>query len=267
MAEQIEQIEMAQGNTDSCARKQGNQSKYWCFTYNNYEADTIEQLEQVFNHECQWYLFQEETGEEGTPHLQGNLCLKVKQRMTQLKVIDPKIHWESTKSVKASLVYCSKYETRTGKIYSKGIDIPEQLDIDEPAGWQLKVMDIVKEKPNKRTIHWFWEPDGCVGKTQLCKYLVAKHDAIMLTGKSSDMYHMISKFPNKRKLFVIDCPRSMQEFINYGAIEQIKNGLIFSGKYEGCQLVFNSPHVIVFANEQPNLLKMSQDRWNITRIS
>jgi hypothetical protein len=49
------------------------------------------------------------------------------------------------------------------------------------------------------TINWYWETTGGVGKTTLCKYLVGKHDALMLTGKSNDMYHMISKFPQKNK--------------------------------------------------------------------
>jgi hypothetical protein len=89
----------------------------------------------------------------------------------------------------------------------------------------------------------------------------------MPTGKSNDMYHTISKFPNKNEVFIVDCPRSMQDYINYGAIEQIKNGLIFSGKYEGAQLVFNCPHVICFANVAPEIEKMSADRWGIHHIN
>jgi len=81
------------------------------------------------------------------------------------------------------------------------------------------------------------------------------------------MYHMISKFQNKRKIILVDCPRSQQDYLNYGALEQIKTGLIFSGKYEGTQLVFNCPHVIVFANAPPqNLDCFSSDRWNIVNI-
>lgn len=265
--EQMEQMEMAGGNTESPAKQRGTQCNYWCFTVNNPELEQMEQMEQVFRHECKWYIFQEETGEQGTPHLQGTLCLKTKQRLTQLKKIDPKIHWEPTKSVKASICYCTKYETRTGKIWSFGIDIPKPLKLHEPRGWQLQVMDIIKEEPDERTIHWFWDPDGNIGKTVLCKYLVAKHNALMLTGKSNDMYHMISKFPDKRELILIDCPRSSQDYINYGAIEQIKNGLIFSGKYEGSQLVFNCPHVICFANQEPDYTKMSNDRWNVIDLS
>lgn len=267
MAEQIEQSRDGRGNTGTRPNKQNLQYNYWFFTLNNYKIEQIEQIEQIFKHECKWYIFQEETGEEGTPHLQGTMCLKIKQRMTQLKHIEPSIHWEPTKSVKASIEYCTKYETRSGKIYSHGIDIPKPIKLNEPYGWQLDVLHIIESEPDERTIHWFWEPNGGVGKTQLCKYLVVKHDALMLTGKSNDMYHMIANNPNKRTLILIDVPRSTQDYINYGAIEQIKNGLIFSGKYESCQLVFNCPHVIVFANEPPDTSKMSRDRWNIREIS
>lgn len=254
------------GNTNSrpFPTKRDTQRVYWCFTFNNYS--NVETLETIFKGFCQWYVFQEEIGANGTPHLQGTICLKTKQRLSELKHIDPAIHWEPTKAVKASILYCTKKETSTGRVFSHGIELPEELESDKPYGWQLKVMDIIKEKPDKRTIHWFWEPNGNVGKTSLCKHLVINHNALMLTGKSTDMYHMISKFPNKRKLFIIDVPRSTQDYINYGAIEQMKNGLIFSGKYEGSQLVFNCPHVIVFANEPPNLSMMSADRWNIVHI-
>lgn len=258
----------SQGNTepDSLpAKKQGSLSAYWCFTLNNYAQSQIDHLEQVFRHECKWYVFQEETGAEGTPHLQGTLCLKDRQRLSSLKKLDPTIHWEATKSVKASLAYCTKVESRTGRQWVHGIEIPEELRLERPRGWQITVMDIIVTQPDVRTINWFWEPDGGVGKTSLCKYLVAKHDAVILSGKSNDMFHMLSKC-RKRNLVIINVPRSTQDFVNYGAIEAIKDGLIFSGKYEGTMLVFNSPHVIVFANEPPYEEKMSADRWNIVRI-
>jgi hypothetical protein len=54
----------------------------------------------------------------------------------------------------------------------------------------------------------------------------------MLTGKSNDMFNMLAKFSNKRKLIiVVDAPRCISDYINYGAIEAIKNGLVCSGKY------------------------------------
>ena len=195
--EQIEQSRVEGGNTKTPSTKQSYQYNYWFFTYNNYKIEQIEQIEQIFRHECKWYIFQEEIGDGGTKHLQGTICLKNKQRLSQLKHIEPAIHWEPTKSVKSSIEYCTKYETRSGKIYYYGIDIPKPIKVSEPYGWQLNVMEIIKNEPDDRTIYWFWEPHGNVGKTQLCKYLVVKHNALMLTGKSNDMYHMISKHTDK----------------------------------------------------------------------
>lgn len=254
------------GNTGS---SRSTQYVYWCFTLNNYEVETMETMETVFRSHFDWYIFQEETGDEGTPHLQGTVKCTKKMRLTELKRIDAGIHWEPTKAIKASILYCTKRASRTGRVYSYNVKIPkenEEIEVDEPYGWQLEAMKILQDKPDRRTIHWFWEPDGNVGKTCLCKYLCMTKDALMLSGKAGDMYHMISKFPDKREVILVDVPRSAHERFNYGAIEQIKNGLIFSGKYEGCQLVFNCPHVLVFANEPPDVAAMSMDRWCIHDI-
>ena len=96
---------------------------------------------------------------------------------------------------------------------------------------------------------------------------MVKHWALMLTGKSNDMSNMLVKYPNKRKLILVVVPRCQQDYLNYGAIEQIKGGLVFSGKYEGAQLVFNSPHIVVFANQPPDFSKFSEDRWNVVEIN
>lgn len=246
-------------------KKKQTQHKYWFFTFNNYTSEQSEHFEHIFSYECEWYIFQEEKGKDGTPHLQGTICLKQRQRLNQLKVFNPKVHWEPTKSISSSKVYCTKYDTRAGKIYSKGVTIPCQVEVDEPFGWQLEVLDIINTKPDKRTIHWFWEPNGGVGKSTLCKYLAVKHDAIMVSGKSDNMFHAISKAKNK-KIILVDCPRSCQGFMNYGGIEQIKNGHVFSGKYDSEQLLFNNPHVIVFSNEEPQEGKWSSDRCHVHEI-
>lgn len=246
------------------SKDQGVLTKYWCFTWNN--PTDVEVFVGILKNECEWYLFQEETGESGTTHYQGTLCLKKKQRLTALKKWEPAVHWEKTKAVKASVLYCSKAQSRTGNMWSHGIDIPTTIKTITPRGWQCEVMDIVRSEPDDRTIHWFWEPVGNVGKSALCKYLVVHHNALVLSGKATDMFHSIASNPKKRSLILIDAPRQSFDYINYGAIECIKNGLIFSGKYEGAQLVFNCPHVIVFANQPPRMEAVSLDRWHIVRI-
>lgn len=201
------------------------------------------------------------TGESGTRHLQGTLCLNKRARLTEMKKIHQSIHWEGTKSISKSIAYCTKEETRHSRQWSKGVDIAEELDLTAPYGWQLAVMNIIARPVCKRSIYWFWEPDGNVDKSELCSWLVAKHNALMLSGRPTDMYHMISKFLKKGKIMIIDLPRSARECVNYEAIEHIKNGLVFS-----CQVQFNRPHVIGFSNAKPFTHQMSTDRWYVIDI-
>lgn len=272
--EQKEQQRAEDGNTDKSSaqlKKQGVQHSYYCFTFNNYTETDLEILETTLTVEGEWFVFQEEEGTEETPHLQGTIKFKKRKRLTELKKqFSIKIHWEPTNKVPASIEYCCDHKKRkpNGRLFHKDItlpDIAEPLEVDEPYGWQLSIMEILSKKPDKRIINWLWEPNGNVGKSTFCKYLVVKHNAIMLTGKSQDMFNALKQCKSKR-LIIVDTPRSQQDFINYGALEQIKNGLVFSGKYESCQLVFNTPHLIVFSNEPPDYEKMSQDRWNVIDI-
>lgn len=266
--EQVEQQGDGDGNTGKRPRNRTLQHSYWCFTLNNWTVEQRERLEHTLSHECDWWVFQEEEGETGTPHLQGTLKLKQRQRITQLKCWDNKIHWEATRCIKSSVAYCTKAESRVGAVYHHGIKgIPEQVQVQEPYGWQASVVERLEEAPHPRRIMWYWEPTGNVGKSTLCKWLVVKKNAIIVSGKSADIAHSLSKQERRAiRIVIIDCPRVAHDFINYAIIEQVKNGLLFSGKYDSQQVVFNTPHVIVFANQEPDYHKMSADRWDVRQI-
>lgn len=245
-----------------------SQTRYWAATWFYRPEDQMDQVMEIFKHECTWYICQEEKcPTTGRLHLQCQFCFKTKQRFTELRRYSKDFSWRKTRSIVASSSYCEKQRTRCGRQWIHGLTgIPEEIETDQPYGWQLEIMDLIKTKPDKRTIHWYWEPNGNVGKSSLCKHLVVHHKALILSGKSNDMFHMLSKFPDKRGLIIYDVPRTAFEYINYTAIESIKNGLICSGKYERAQIVFNSPHLIVFANSPPNTAALSQDRWHIVEI-
>ena len=49
-------------------------------------------------------------------------------------------------------------------------------------------------------------------------------------------------------------------------MESIKNGRVFSAKYESKMKVFDPPHVICFANFEPKREAMSADRWAIVDL-
>lgn len=253
--------------------KQGNQYKKYDFTYNNYEKTEIERLERLFRVSCVRFCFQEEM--ESTPHLQGCIWLKERKRITELIDLFGKgISWRNARNWSALVLYCQDILKRIDdgivinyrcKKPRKEIKILSQL-----YRWEQMIIDIITKEPNDRTIHWFWERVGNTGKSTFCKYLCVKYNAIILSGKSHDMKYGIVKYMEKNgdypELIVLDVPRSLLDFISYKGIEEVKNGLFFSGKYEGDMVVGNCPHLLIFANESPDLSKLSADRWSVCEI-
>lgn len=274
----IETIETEGGNTkspppslDHEQKKQCNQLIHHCFTWNNYEEEDIETLETLFRHLAHKYCFQREVGEEcHTPHLQGIVSLKKKMRWSEFGL--PKsIHWEKAKHVTKAYLYACKESTRVQgtRPYTMNYAVPKPLKLITPnRAWQLDILNIIKDEADERTVHWYWEPHGGSGKSSFTKYLVAKHNALFFEqGKHGDIMHMIAHADmDTSRIVVIDVPRDNGNRVSYKAIEAIKNGMIFSGKYETKAKLFESPHVIIFANEGPEEERLSRDRWHIVRI-
>ena len=116
---------------------------------------------------------------------------------------------------------------------------------------------------------WYWEEIGNIGKTQFSKYLCLKYNALLLSGKSADMKYAVCRHIKEvgdPYLIIIDVPRSGKDYISYGGIEEIKNGVFFSGKYESGQAIFPSPHILVFSNFPPDESCLSADRWDIVHL-
>ncbi len=131
--------------------------------------------------------------------------------------------------------------------------------------------DVSKPCTDDRKINWLYDEKGNTGKSFLTKYLMKVENALVVDGKKNDIFHQIAKrqdqeIPIKIGIVIIDVPRASFNNISYNAIEAIKNGLISSGKYEGGQYSFKTPHVYVFANSEPDEEKFSEDRWNIINI-
>lgn len=268
-------------------RRQGPALIRWCFTFNNYDPLTLGDFEEVLRSISKRFIFQRERGvgdssdadeQGGTPHLQGYLELRKRTRLTQLKrLLPPQIHWEGAKGTPEENVdYCSKPETRedpdeepTRWGFAKEIRI-----ITELRAWQQRLVDLLSGEPDDRTVHWYWDRVGGVGKTALAKYLIVKpeYNAVYMNGKGADIKfflttHFAKQDTNKDNLICIwDLSRTSEDFIPYGSIEALKNGLFFSGKYESTMAVFNSPHVVVFANYPPDQDKLSSDRWHIVEL-
>lgn len=248
-------------------KKQTNARVHWFFTFNNYSAEDINILRNVFGEVCYMYAFQEEIGECGTPHLQGVISLKKRARWTEFG-LPVAMHWEKPINVKDCYLYCTKEETRNGNVYVLKYQLPYVFKLGVFFSWQRDILDIVSKPADDRKVHWYWSESGRVGKSCFCKHLVMNNGACLLTkGTYGDMCNLVYKTDMMVcKIVIFDLPRNNGNKISYSAIESIKNGMICNTKYETGFKCFPSPHLIVFANEPPDFEQLSDDRWCIVKL-
>lgn len=263
---QIGNIGNAEGNTKL---QRAIPSKRWCFTWNNYLETDLVKLQETFDTHKLKYIIGREVGENGTPHLQGYIECDTKIRPIE-KFKTKHVHWESCRGTREQNVeYCAKdgdyvcRELRCKAEMRKSLRLPTEL-----YEWQQEVIDIVSEVPDDRKIHWYWDKRGNTGKTTLAKLLVYDHRAIVVGGKNDNILHGATEFVREDKtydkyIFIIDLSRTMEHYVCYEAIEKLKNGLWFSGKYESGMILIPPPHVIIFANYEPQYERLSLDRWHI----
>lgn len=253
----------------------------WFLTINNWTQEDWDQLDHIFRSRfdiIEHAAMGKEVGKEGTPHLQIYMCFKhrVRPRASGIfKGIGHDPHWgdeygkpcKKKMPILVGINYCSK----DGDYVLYRCSKPRELKLIEPRGWQCKVVEMVQQEPDDRTIHWLHEPKGGTGKTSLCKYLVVQHNAIILGGKASDIRHAILEYIHKHghvpPLIVCNITRSMEQYVSYEGLENIKDMLFYSGKYEGGMVYGPCPHLIVFANFEPATANLSPDRWDIKLIT
>ena len=122
--------------------------------------------------------------------------------------------------------------------------------------WQHDLIVLLRTRQPRR-IYWVYDPIGNSGKSLLSSDLVATHSALRLENcKTADAAYAY----NGQKLVLFDFARTSIDVINYGLIESLKNGCIFSSKYESCMKLFDYPEVVVFANFDCPPGKFSNDR-------
>lgn len=132
--------------------------------------------------------------------------------------------------------------------------------------WQRELLELIAKGANERDVHWIWSVEGAVGKSDMVKHLV-----------SCNGFQPMQNAPTrdlacawKQGDVAFDYSRDQEGSINYSMIENLKNRLVFSPKYESMTKAsddFKPIFVVCFSNSLPDVTKLSSDRWNIYRIN
>lgn len=130
--------------------------------------------------------------------------------------------------------------------------------------WQQTLNGMLNLPADDRKIIFVVDVVGNTGKSWFCRYYESLHAnvQVILPGKKADMALVLVS--TSRVLFM-DAPRSKQgEYIQYDFLEDVKNGYVFSSKYESRnKRMAAKAHVVVMMNEEPDMTKLSADRYEI----
>jgi len=156
--------------------------------------------------------------------------------------------------------------------------------------WQQQILRHL-EAQTERQVLWIVDEDGNIGKTFLSKYLLFRCDFQLFTlCKGADLGYELDP---RKSGYVFDFARDSEEFVNYKFIEEVKNGIVPSPKYEsetkylrwqgrrltpdsgdgsgessnGCDTgIHHWGRVICFSNFYPKKEKLSSDRWLLLQV-
>lgn len=162
---------------------------------------------------------------------------------------------------------------------SKPRKLKRPLVMDKRMPWQDVTDEILSSTPDDRTIYWFFSHLGNTGKSIYGKHKKREspQDILLVTqfnGGANAANLVSNELDNgwTGHAVILNLSR-VQEFHEiYAPIESIKDGVITNTKFMAKTCIFDSPHMICFANYPPHLVNkegrvnLSLDRWCIYEI-
>lgn len=252
-------------------------------------AVTQENLQEWLISNCSEWCFQEERGDGGYHHYQGNMKLIKRRRLSEVVAllfndkVKPFMHIAplSKEGRKSGVFYSMKADTRIAgpwKSTKEGVAkyIPRQYRGVTLRKWQEELFKI-SETFDDRAIYYIYDPTGNTGKSLCAAMGDLMHGAVdlppcldgeRLIASACDI--LMARELREPKIMFIDMPRTLgKERLNsmFAAIEQIKKGKVYDMRHSYREWWFDSPAIWVFSNEPAPECAMSRDRWRFKTIT
>lgn len=133
--------------------------------------------------------------------------------------------------------------------------------------WQRQLGEILDGPSDDRIVNFVIDEEGGKGKTWFCRWMLVnkpEKTQVITVGRSHDIAHILDE---TKTIFLFNIPRGKMDRLNWSLIEGLKDGLVVSGKYNGRIKVWTQyVHVVVFGNEDPDMSRLSHDRYNFIRL-
>lgn len=297
------------------------QSTRWVFTINNPSQDDKDNVAGLGSNSqlVKYLVVGRETGESGTPHLQGFVIVHNGATRTRVSSWLPRSHLEPARGTsEQAAVYCKKdgdfdeygtcpvqsgagnvlnslyewgdaYIEETGHApsspeiarehptaylrYPRAVRLfqarapPPVIREGTTRDWQNELEQELEDEADDRSVIFYIDPEGGKGKSWFQQYFLTKYPEkaqVLSMGKRDDLAHFIDE---RKTHFFFNIPRGGMEFLQYTILEQLKDRMIFSPKYNSTMKILRSNvHVVVFCNEEPDMEKMSEDRYVLRNI-
>jgi len=133
--------------------------------------------------------------------------------------------------------------------------------------YQSELRTILDGPADSRKIIFIVDPVGNSGKTWFSQLYFSLHPErvqLLGPGKVVDLAYAIDE---SKSVFFFDIPRLAVQFFQYSIGESLKDGVIFSSKYDSrTKRLTCAPahaHVVIMMNEYPNMQAYSADRYDI----
>jgi len=137
--------------------------------------------------------------------------------------------------------------------------LPPDFELNE---WQQELDGQLRDPPDDRSICFVVDPAGGSGKSMFCRYQLTMYPAetqILKLGKRDDLSYALDE---SKRVFLFDIPRLGMAYFQYNVVEQIKDMIVFSTKYQTrSKVLTHAAHVVIFCNEQPDMNAMTGDRY------